>query len=61
MHEKPTMFVEQRELPFVASPCNLPSLRYSLLEITSSFENTQSVSILRKGLLSVMAEYGGSE
>ena len=30
----------------VASPCDLPSLRYNLLEITLSFQNAQSVPIL---------------
>ena len=49
MHVKPALFVEQREhfhLPFVASPYNLPSWRYSLLEITLSFQNAQSVPLL---------------
>jgi len=38
--ERPALFVEQRErfrLPFVATLCDLPSLRYSLLEITHLF------------------------
>jgi len=55
MREGLALFVKQREcfqLPFVASPCNLPSLRYSLLEITLSF---------RKGLLLVMTAYQGSD
>jgi len=40
--ERQTLFVEQRDgfqLLFVASPCDLPSPRYSLLEITLSFLN----------------------
>jgi len=39
-HERTALFVEQRErfhLPFVATLCDLPSPRYSLLEITLSF------------------------
>ena len=39
-HERTALFVEQREcfhLPFVATSCDLPSPRYSLLEITFSF------------------------
>jgi len=47
--ERPALFVEQREhfhLPFVATSCDLPSQRYSLLEITLSFQNAQSVPIL---------------
>ena len=43
-HERTALFVEQRErfhLPFVATSCDLPSLRYSLLEITHSFRNAQ--------------------
>ena len=38
--ERTALFVEQREhfhLPFVATLCDLPSWRYSLLEITLSF------------------------
>ena len=45
--------MEQREhfqLLFVASPCDLPSLRYNLLEITLSFQNTP-VPILVSRLL----------
>ena len=48
-HERTALFVEQRErfhLPFVATSCDLPSWRYSLLEITLSFRNAQSVPIL---------------
>ena len=48
-HERIALFVEQRErfhLPFVATLCDLPSPRYSLLEITLSFWNAQSVPIL---------------
>jgi len=48
-HERTALFVEQRErfhLPFVATSCDLPSPRYSLLEITLSFRNAQSVPIL---------------
>jgi len=48
-HERKALFVDQRErfqLQFVASLCNLPSWRYSLLEITLSFWNAQSVPIL---------------
>jgi len=47
--ERTALFVEQRQrfhLPFVATSCDLPSLRYSLLEITLSFRNAQSVPIL---------------
>ena len=47
--ERPALFVEQRErfhLLFVASPYDLPSWRYSLLEITLSFQNAQSVPLL---------------
>jgi len=62
-NERPTLFVEQRErfqLPFVASPCDLFSWRYSLLQITLSFRNAQSVPLLvsrllYKGLWSLMA------
>ena len=69
MRDRPAVFVQQREcfqLPFIASPCNLPSLRYSLLEITLSFQNAQFVSLLVsrplcKGLLLVMTGYRGSE
>ena len=46
MREKPALFVEQREcfqLPLVASSCDLPSWRCSLLEITLSFQSAQSV------------------
>jgi len=46
--ERPALFVEQRErfhLPFVASPYDLPSWRYSLLKITLSFQNAQSVPL----------------
>jgi len=58
-HEKPVQFVKQREhfqLPSVASLCDL-SPKYSLLEITFSFRNAQSVPIvvskpLYKGLVS---------
>ena len=48
-HERAALFVEQREhfhLPFVATLCDLPSPRCSLLEITLSFQNAQSVPIL---------------
>ena len=48
-HERTALFVEQRErfhLPFVATSCDLSSLKYSLLEITLSFQNAQSVPIL---------------
>ena len=48
-HERTALFVEQRErfhLPFVATSYDLPSWRYSLLEITLSFQNAQSVPIL---------------
>jgi len=48
-HERTALFVGQRErfhLPFVATSCDLPSPRYSLLEITVSFQNAQSVPIL---------------
>jgi len=41
-HERTALFVEQREcfhLPFVATSCDLPSPRYSLLEITLSLQN----------------------
>ena len=47
--ERPALLVEQGEhfqLPFVASPYGLPSWRYSLLEITLSFQNAHSVPIL---------------
>ena len=62
-HERTALFVEQREcfhLPFVTTSCDLPSWRYSLLEITLSFHNAQSVPLLvsrllYKGLWSVMA------
>jgi len=49
MCERTALFVEQREcfhLPFVTTSCDLPSQRYSLLEITLSFQNAQSVPIL---------------
>jgi len=62
--ERPALFVEQREhlkLLFVASLCDLPSLRYSLLEVTHSFQNAQCVPTcilvsipLHKRLLSIM-------
>jgi len=63
MRERPVLLVDQREcfqLPFVAPPCDLPSRRYSLLEITLSFQNAQSVLLLvsrplYKGLSSGMA------
>ena len=48
-HERTALFVEQRErfhLPFAATSCDLPSPRYSLLEITLSFRKAQSVPIL---------------
>ena len=48
-HERTALFVEQRErfhLQFVATSCDLPSPRYSLLEITLSFQDAQSVPIL---------------
>ena len=62
-HERTARVVDQRErfqLLFVASLCNLPSWKYSLLEITLSFQNAQSVPLLvsrplYKGLLTVMA------
>jgi len=47
-HERTALFVEQRErfqLPFVATSCDLPSPRYSRLEITLSFQTAQSVAI----------------
>ena len=47
--ERPALLVEQREcfrLPFIAPPCDLPSWRYNLLEITLSFQNAQSVPLL---------------
>jgi len=60
--ERLALLVEQRErfqLPFVAPPCDFPSWRYSLLEITLSFQNAQSVPLLvsrplYKGLLTVI-------
>jgi len=48
-HGRTALFVEQRErfhLPFVATSYDLPSWRYSLLEITLSIQNAQSVPIL---------------
>ena len=48
-YERTALFVEQREHfrhPFVATSCDLPLQRYSLLEITLSFRNAQSVPIL---------------
>jgi len=60
--ERPALLVEQREcfqLLFDASLCNLPSWRYSQLEITLSFQNAQSMPLLvsrplYKGLWAVM-------
>ena len=53
-HERTALFVEQREcfhLPFVTTSCDLPSWRYSRLEITLSFHNAQSVPLLVSRLL----------
>jgi len=61
--EKPALFVERFQLPFVASLCNLSSPRCGLLEITLSFQNAQNVPTLvsRQLLLLVMAIHKGNQ
>jgi len=47
--EEPSPFVEQRkhfQLPFVASPCDFPSPRYSQMKITLLFDNTGPAPIV---------------